>query len=100
MIRPQWAPGPDVHPGVETEWHRFITALARHEQGHVDRALPWGTRILTDLEHLPPVACTAVDSRVKATVQANTAAASREQAAYDRTTGHGRTQGAALRIVG
>ncbi|GDX83587.1 hypothetical protein LBMAG42_53980 [Deltaproteobacteria bacterium] len=88
VIFPRWTPPPGAPPSSLGNWQRFVYALARHEQGHVDiiaagvATMPG--RLAGD--------CAGVDARGRLVLAEIDAAG----ADYDAATEVGATQGAVL----
>lgn len=80
--KPKTAPGP-----VVAAWRRYSLALAKHEKGHVDRAVAGVPVVLRAIKNS---SCTRADAAARA--QLNRINESNK--AYDARTGHGKTQGA------
>ena len=95
---PQWPASADDPPELRTQWESFVSALAIHEDGHTEIAKRAAAELLSALLELKP----APD---EASLRQCADAAKRhiferahgEEADYDRSTDHGRTQGAVLR---
>ena len=84
---PRWTHPKAAPASLATQWARYSRALARHEQGHVDRAR---ARYAAVVRAIKRAGCRTAD----AAAQAQLTALRKSDAAYDRTTGHGATQGA------
>jgi predicted secreted Zn-dependent protease len=91
---PEWVPDGTPEPGLVTYWDQFETALWTHEYGHALIGYQVRDDILTllnDPSQMDP-SCSQLRQRLNRTAKAITQRGT--DAAYDRDTGHGRTQGA------
>src|SRR5262249_17282261 len=61
---PSWTPGPGVAPGLADAWQAYSSALALHEQGHVDRDVGSAQQLVNALAALGPVDCGSVGLQV------------------------------------
>jgi len=98
MSVPRWDPPRNADPALVRTWNAFVAGLHEHEEGHRDIAVAAVQEITRRIEAIPPAAnC----SKLKRTVgiRANSLLDEyREKGRrYDKTTDHGRTQGAVLR---
>lgn len=75
---------------------RYLTALATHEQGHVDRAREEIRALRRELDGMKPAPCQRLGAAVEAAGQAALDRLEHKMVAYDERTGHGATQGARL----
>jgi predicted secreted Zn-dependent protease len=89
---PRWTPPAEVEPGLVDEWKRFMAALEIHEAGHKDISAKAGREIVRKLNGMSDQ-CGSIAFRGNEVAHEILERASQEQAAYDATTGHGRTQG-------
>ena len=98
MSLPRWDPPRNADPALVRTWNAFVAGLREHEEGHRDIALAAAQEITNRIEAISPAANCA---KLKRTVgiRANSLLDEyREKGRrYDRTTDHGRTQGAVLR---
>jgi predicted secreted Zn-dependent protease len=98
MSLPRWDPPRNANPALVRTWNAFVAGLREHEEGHRDIALAAAQEITRRIEAEPPAANCA---KLKRTVgiRANSLLDEyREKGRrYDKSTDHGRTQGAVLR---
>lgn len=80
--KPKAAPGP-----VVAAWRRYSLALAKHEKGHVDRAVAGVPAVVRAIKSS---SCTRADAAARAQLDR----INESNQAYDARTGHGKTQGA------
>lgn len=88
VIFPRWVAAGSAPARTAGNWQRYVAALARHEQGHVEliRAR------VAEMPSLLAGSCAGVDDRGRAALASIAAAG----AAYDVSTESGATQGALL----
>ena len=77
-------------------WDRYIAALDRHEQGHVDLAHRAATTIHQRLLRLTAPTCPKLDELINSTRRALLDEMEQEQAEFDRATKHGAADGVQL----
>lgn len=84
---PSWDPPSDASPELIEKWSAFITALAVHEQGHVDHVYESLLLIETTIENAD---CLTAEAAAQEIIREM----NQFDLDYDRETGHGRSQGA------
>ncbi|MEM6325751.1 MAG: DUF922 domain-containing protein [Bacteroidota bacterium] len=91
---PEWrAPG-EAPYRLKRDWSRFETALRRHEDQHREIAEVGAREVYRALHALRTPSCTTIDATAREVANRLREANEQRQAAFDRRTGHGRTQGA------
>jgi predicted secreted Zn-dependent protease len=96
---PRWANVNRASVKARDEWIRYAAAIEGHEQGHVEINLAAMRDLKAGLLALEPRrSCKALLSAGRTFSDANNAAVGRRHTEYDRTTRHGATQGAKLRM--
>jgi predicted secreted Zn-dependent protease len=94
---PEWATPPEAAPVVVTAWQGYLSRVELHERGHRDIAETAANDLARTLEGLPAQkSCDALATTARTTVSELLARHAQAQAAYDRETGHGASQGAVL----
>lgn len=92
---PRWDNRAEGSGKLNAYWDRFLGRLEVHELGHGDIARETGVNIARALQALAPQAtCKELVSAINETAKSVTKAGDMKQRAYDRETGHGKTQGA------
>ena len=95
---PRWTNRGSGPPALQAEWDRFIVALRQHEDGHKDNGVRAANDLAGRLRALPPEKdCAALDAKIRAVGERVIAEHRLADQAYDRSTGHGATQGAVLK---
>lgn len=92
---PRWTPTPDAEPGLAERWAAYDAALRVHERGHEALAVDAAGALVRTLRGLRPASCAFAPSALNAEGRRMTAELAARERAYDDSTGHGRTQGAA-----
>ena len=99
MTLPVWADRGAASPDLQQSWDQFITALARHEEGHASLSVERAGVIERGLTALPAkLTCEAALEDGRTYFSAQMADLAKVQAEYDRTTSHGLTQGVAFPV--
>jgi predicted secreted Zn-dependent protease len=93
---PLWQPTRTTTPGLDKRWDAFMSALTTHEAGHAELDRQYATRLLSDLNALPPMDCERIGSVAKSVVSADMRLLDQANDSYDASTEHGATQGAVL----
>ncbi|HEX7953263.1 MAG TPA: DUF922 domain-containing protein [Burkholderiales bacterium] len=94
---PKWRGESKGAPALKALWSRFIGALQRHENGHKEHGLQAGREIeAAVLATRPASNCEDLAASANAAAQAIIDKYKRLDEEYDRTTNHGRDQGATL----
>lgn len=83
-----------VGPELRTRWRRYTEALRRHEEGHRHIARQAMDRMWEDFMAVPPGPCDGFGAVLESIQSDAGDRLDRAQAAYDRETDHGRTEGA------
>jgi predicted secreted Zn-dependent protease len=94
IILPNWTNVSTAPPAITSGWRPFIAALRRHEEGHRSLAKSQAERLWQSLLGLEARDCEALRERVVTVAGRVLDEGETAQAAYDRETGHGLTQGA------
>ena len=95
MTLPEWeARGPTDY-ALRRDWARFSSALRRHEDGHRRRAEAGARAVAAALAAVRAPTCAAAEAEAGRAVQTAQERTAADQERYDRTTDHGRTEGAA-----
>lgn len=94
--RPQWEPG----QALRTAWEETLAGLVEHEAGHRDRVLVSATELVERVASLGKAAadCGSLRREVMGIRLAALSRLALRNAAYDRRTGHGESQGAVLAL--
>lgn len=95
-IYPQWHSA-DASPALHAKWDRFIANLTAHEQGHAALNREYAQHVLQTLRTLPPTDCAGLKEQANAAARQIISELDAAHNAYDKTTDHGRIQGAVLR---
>ncbi len=83
-----------VAPDVAVQWNQFIAALKVHEEGHAKIEVARAGQILVELQQSPTSStCEAFDQVWQAKTNSFDAESKKIEAAYDRDTKSGQTQG-------
>ncbi len=95
---PRWVPPPDARSNLVERWQEFVKALGTHELGHVTLARLATAALKEELEVTPTYIS---PDELAAAVERNGKAIfekfRQKEAAYDRETRHGATQGVRFR---
>lgn len=99
LTYPRWREEERGPAAMRQEWTRFMAALEVHEEGHVDLFREAANRLSTRLSEIRPAdSCQTISRRVAEEKDRFDREITAIQDAYERQTGHGRTQGARLRF--
>jgi predicted secreted Zn-dependent protease len=91
---PRWADDARADAALQTQWRRYATALAAHEDGHARNGLGAARDIDAALARLPPEPnCNAMDARANTVANGILRQYNQRDLDYDRETAHGSTQG-------
>ncbi|MEO8156780.1 MAG: DUF922 domain-containing protein [Betaproteobacteria bacterium] len=94
---PKWRGESRGVPGLKALWSKFIDALQRHEDGHKEHGVKAGREIEAAVLAVKPASnCEDLAAAANAAAQGIVAKYKALDADYDRTTNHGRSQGATL----
>ena len=94
-VYPRLTSLPDVSPGIAADWNRFVAALKVHEEGHAKIEVERAGLMLEELQKIPAYATCEEFNRVwRAKANAFALETKQVEAAYDRDTQSGKTQGA------
>jgi len=94
---PKWRREKKGVAALKTRWQQFTDALKRHEDGHKDHGVAAGKEIEAALLAAKPASnCGDLAARANSAADAIVKKYQKLDQEYDRKTGHGRTQGAAL----
>lgn len=94
---PRWRSEKKGVPALKTRWQQFTDALKRHEDAHKDHGLAAGREIEAALLAAKPASnCKDLASGANAAADAIVKKYQQLDQEYDRKTGHGRSEGAAL----
>ncbi|SEK72406.1 Predicted secreted Zn-dependent protease [Pseudoxanthomonas sp. GM95] len=96
LTTPVWRERWKAPSALATTWDRYLSALQTHEDGHISIARQAADRLGTQVEGLSAPSCPALEARAKSLRDEAMDALKRAHADYDRSTQHGRTQGAVL----
>ncbi|NND70611.1 MAG: DUF922 domain-containing protein [Rhodothermales bacterium] len=91
---PSWTSAANGPPNLVARWKVFETALHNHEGWHIASSKATTRKIHDALLALRAPDCLIASNRAKQMSQSILDDAEVENRAYDRTTGHGKTQGA------
>ena len=91
---PRWTNQASASPELQRRWDNFWNALQAHENNHVRLSLQAATEVENMLDNLAPQStCDALEAVINSKGQ-NILQANRERnAAYDRETNHGMSEG-------
>jgi predicted secreted Zn-dependent protease len=91
---PRWSNREAGTPALRSTWDRFSTALRMHEDGHRDNGVRVANAVAGRLRTLPAEKdCAAMNQRIAAVTRDVQDAHKDIDAAYDRATNRGETQG-------
>lgn len=90
---PKWI-DVDSTPSLAPRWRVFETALQNHERWHVGTARQATREIYDALKDISAPDCLLAENRAKQTAQEILNRNAEKNDQYDRSTGHGRSQGA------
>ncbi len=96
MILPSLEPTAGASESFTTEWQKFATSLATHENGHVELDKQYARDMLTDLQNFPAGNCDTIRQSIDAIMQNGVVRLNIANERYDATTAHGASQGAIL----
>jgi predicted secreted Zn-dependent protease len=96
LTTPAWQGRWTASPALASAWDRYLSALQAHEAGHIEIARQAADQLGARVEVLSAPSCAALEVQAKALRDEATEALKRSHADYDRSTQHGRTQGALL----
>ncbi len=96
LTTPAWQGRWTSSPALASAWDRYLSALQVHEDGHINIAREAADRLGAKVEALSAPGCPALEARAKALRDEAMDALRQAHADYDRSTEHGRTQGAVL----
>lgn len=91
---PRWTPAAGAPADLDRAWDRFVTALDEHEHGHRALAEEAADAIRQRLATVRTPACDQLDPVAHQEMIGVMKEYESRNIAYDRATGHGRTQGA------
>jgi predicted secreted Zn-dependent protease len=98
---PEWDAPSSVSPSLVAAWDGYLDRVEVHEHGHEEIAERTAAEIVQALQALPArPSCDALGIAARDTVSVVLARHAAAQAAYDRETAHGATQGAVLAASG
>jgi predicted secreted Zn-dependent protease len=97
MVLPEWHATSAATSGLAVQWQRLMDGTIAHESEHVGIYQQHAKQLLGDLISMPATDCASVETSVKAKTSSAIATLNAAQAAHDARTGHGATEGAALR---
>ena len=84
---PRWTHPKAAPASLASAWARYVRALARHEQGHVDYAVSHKAAVVRAIKNATCGSANAAALKQLDLIR-------KHDVAYDKTTGHGATQGA------
>ncbi len=87
ITMPRWRAPADANPQLVEKWNRFISALAFHEQQHVENVYTYYPLVLPAIQN---ATCLSADQAAQDVLNQLRQA----DFAYDQETGHGLTEGA------
>ncbi|MDP2313624.1 MAG: DUF922 domain-containing protein [Pseudomonadota bacterium] len=90
---PRWAPPSEADPALVVEWGQWLTALERHEQGHVEVAHVFAHDAEAVIADAGCAGADAAGTRLLAGLR-------QAQVDYDAETASGHTQGASFWRIG
>ena len=94
---PKWRSEKKGVAALKTRWQQFTDALKRHEDGHKDHGIAAGKEIEAALLAAKPASnCEDLAASANSAADVIVKKYQKLDQEYDRKTGHGRTQGAAL----
>jgi predicted secreted Zn-dependent protease len=96
MTMPRWNPPPGTSPALFARWQRYTAALRKHEEGHLEIGRDFEDALKRSLAVISE-RCEHLEARVKGIFDLLLEKHRKLDAEYDRTTAHGRTQGAEFR---
>ena len=92
---PRWADEDLASPALKLAWAKYLSALSVHEAGHKDIGVRAAAAVKENIDRLLPQAtCRELEQAVESKAQSILDQFRLEEAEYDKTTGHGLTQGA------
>lgn len=91
---PRWTAPPGAAPELSSRWGRFMAALNAHEDGHLEHGRRAEREARSVLAGLSAADCGALDAMARERFQRIIDDYSARDREYDRSTDHGRTQGA------
>jgi predicted secreted Zn-dependent protease len=95
MILPHWIPPRRPSPQLLQQWERYIAALRKHEDGHLEIGEDAQQEMLVRAKSLGPAPdCDLLAQRIDDLVAAVIDAHHKLELEYDDKTNHGETQGA------
>ena len=95
MTLPRWDDESAAPDRLQKRWREYVTALTTHENGHRQNGLDAAHEIDRRIAALPAQAnCSALGAAANALGDEIIRNHKQRDLDYDRTTGHGRTQGA------
>ncbi|MDQ5987046.1 MAG: hypothetical protein CSYNP_02782 [Syntrophus sp. SKADARSKE-3] len=94
-MMPRWADEAKAPQELRNQWHRYLRALKKHEDGHRDI----GVSAAAEIEHVigtlgPEVNCRSLEGKANALGESILEKFRRKEWTYDIITGHGMIQGA------
>lgn len=94
---PDWQEREQAPVALQRSWDRFLTALTKHEEGHVEISIQHATALRNELAALTPEAsCQELTAKFQDRANLAQARMDRAQADYDEKTQHGIKQGCVL----
>jgi predicted secreted Zn-dependent protease len=96
---PQWVDSEGVDKALQEEWNRYLRALQLHESAHAGFGISAGKEIVRLVNSREWRAADRKELKVRIDAECNKTLQEfrARDAAYDKTTDHGRTQGARLK---
>ena len=85
---------PELENRLRRPWRTFLERLRHHEEGHRERLEAGVDALVEQMDGLARLPCEGLDARLRDIAEAALADVAEAQAAYDRETDHGVTQGA------
>ena len=96
IVLPERRPAsrPELEDRLRRPWRTFLERLRHHEEGHRERLQAGVDALVEQMAGLTRLPCEGLDARLRDIAEAALADVADAQAAYDRETDHGVTQGA------
>ena len=91
---PRWVVPAAAPQALRAKWARYVSRLRLHEEGHGVNARAAGWRIDRAFGRLSASTCAGLTASLERVAAAHVRASNLADAAYDRRTRHGATQGA------